>query len=136
VSDGAVIGPGAVEQASKDVMGVAEDLGKRTASLTSSTSGMLREAEPREFACRLALNDAIAFWERRVADCRALLEDTAEFMAARTRGAAAGPVEPESGTRLSIGGRSTEERRSRAGRSDETGTGCPTPAGGVDVPVP
>jgi hypothetical protein len=144
VSDEMIIDPDAVEQASKDVIGVAEDLESRTTALMSATSNTLKEVDIREFDCRLALSDATVFWSRRATGCRERLEDAAEFMATNAAvarkhdaDAAADFVELESEVYISIDDYSTEDYYEQTGaeRPDDTGTDGAMPAGGERVAV-
>lgn len=145
MSDKMIIDPEAVEQASKDVMGVAEDLESRTTTLMSATSNVLKEVDIREFDCRLALSAATVFWSRRASGCRERLEDAAQFMAANAAiarkhdaDAAADFVELGSDVHLGIDDYSTEDYYEQTGaeRPDGTGTDGAAPAGGEDAVVP
>ncbi len=145
MSEKMIIDPDAVEQASKDVMGVAEDLESRTTTLMSATSNALKEVDIREFDCRLALSAATVFWSRRATGCRERLEDAAEFMAtnaavARKHDAAAAAdfVELGSDVYISIDDYSTEDYYEQTGaeRPDNTGTDGVMPTGGESVAVP
>lgn len=144
MSNEMIIDPDAVEQASKDVIGVAEDLESRTTALMSATSNTLKEVDIREFDCRLALSTATAFWSRRATGCRERLEDAAEFMATNAAvarkydaDAAADFVKLESDVYISIDDYSTEDCYEQTGaeRPGDTGTDGAMPAGGERVVV-
>lgn len=103
------IDPDAVDQASKDLFTVAENLSTASATASDGVVNALSSLGVGTFAFKEALGEATAFWSKRAGDSRERLEDAAEYLATNAAVArrhdddtAADMVELEADTYISI----------------------------------
>jgi hypothetical protein len=144
LSDKMAIDPDSVDQASKDLLAVAENLSAASATASDGVVNALASLGAGTFAFKVALGEATAFWARRAGDSRERLEDAAEYLATNAAVArqhdddtAADMVELEPDTYISIDQYRQDDyyEQTGAARPERTGEDGAMPSGGESVAV-
>ncbi|MBO3733716.1 type VII secretion target [Glycomyces niveus] len=144
MSDKMAIDPDAVDQASQDLLGIAEHVSAASAAASEDVVNALTSLGVGMFAFKDALGEATAFWSKRAGGSRERLEDAAEYLATNAAVArqhdndtAADMVELEADTYISIDQYRQDDyyEQTGAARPERTGEDGAMSTGGESVAV-